>query len=1392
MIPFSMKKMFLKTRPESERRNSAFLARAAWGRAVLLPLLVWGLLLPASAAASEPSRALNFAGANQHVAVPDPADFNLPSGFTVEAWVYVNAFDKTSQAIVTKGESWGLMRNGSTSQVTFRTRSGNTVHDLTTDVLQLRRWYHIAGVYDGQTKFIYVDGKLVRQAPYSAPVNPTPFPLHFGNNAESSNRLFNGRLDGVRIWRVARSTVEIETDWQRHVRPDEPGLLGDWRFDEPSGTVAFDSSIGQRHGTLMNMTAADRIAGNHVFRDPPPLARVPKSAIRFEGDERQFIRVQPRFLPAFALQQSLTLEAWVNVSTFDLPSQTILSLNFASGSSSAFWGVRLGGSRKLAFSTTVNGVSDDLESSFPLLANRWYHVAAVFTGTHKVLYLDGVERGRKAYTEAVTGTAASVVFGGDPLTPNRAFHGRMDLARVWNVVRSPEAIDGSHLRELRGDEAGLLGEWRFNEQAGPDALDSSFAERSATLINFTESNRVDGLDLAIAAPPAAAQANEALKFSSASDSKVTIPETSGHFTLPEAFTIETWVKLDPASGTEEILMQQGADWVLGRTADGGKLFFNVTMANQSLSELESQGILQTNRWYHVAAVFDGSLHRLYLDGVLDASRLAAFPPLSTGSAVTFGPFEGCLETTRIWSLGRTAEQIRRHADRDLRGSEAGLLGDWRFNDPSPDPGSDQVNDSSRHGIAGVRGGGVSRADGLQFRPPARGELALEFNNADPSAPQYATLPVIEALQVSGPLTIEFWVRVKDQPTANVPVVSAGADAWEVLLTQSGQIEFNSGTALLSTSSVQLNTWHHVAIVCEPDAVTFYLDGRPDIQHKVTGSPSATSGSIHLAARQSTGGDATVRFSGFLDELRLWRGVRDEESVRENVSRALNGTEPFLLGEWRFNEGSGDTLWNTRWNGGGLEGTLHGLLAWSRVEGVPLGVPLPPQATLAFDGMDDFVEIPHHAALNLPASLPGSATLEAWVRPAPSTDWRAILFKGAEGYNLVIDPNNFLRFMTSPVPANALSSSRALAFDKWQHVAVVLDGAANRTTFYIDGQPAGSHAGCVIRNNSDSLFLGKRGGAADPAMFYKGALDEVRIWTYARTPLEIQFYAFQTLPYNTANLALHLPMNEGSGGTLQDATLNQLTGTLKGMDHSIAWNQGQSWDAPALPSDIRLGPLNPAAAGLWVGQVTLHSVNEVQKTGFGAAAAPSPTRSTVGLRLLLHVNAQGHVSLLKDVTVMETRVDPANPNSERVLVLVTDPRRLPEFEGVATRFGKKVGIRYGSVSYDFPGHNLPLLGTLAPGRGCLGIIDLPADFPTNPFMHRYHNDHRTGFALSRQIALSFEGNDGSSLPPGPGYGVDQIRGTYRETITGLHKVPLRIAGTVVLDRVSQVDQLNHRP
>ncbi len=274
------------------------------------------------------------------------------------------------------------------------------------------------------------------------------------------------------------------------------------------------------------------------------------------------------------------------------------------------------------------------------------------------------------------------------------------------------------------------------------------------------------------------------------------------------------------------------------------------------------------------------------------------------------------------------------------------------------------------------------------------------------------------------------------------------------------------------------------------------------------------------------------------------------------------------------------------------------------------------------------------------------------------------------------------------------------------------------------------------------------------------------------------------------------------------------------------------NGPGLSDDPPASP----AAGLWIGTVSVNAVSEVHSGRLITNAVsstltdpdgssqpleivrepgspvPTPVRNEFDLRVLLHVNARGEAVLLKDVIQLwRDGTYETNSAGEKTVktpgayVLLTDSTRVREFQGAGQRDGTPVGRRISTATFDFlsaPTNNfLPLTGELGIGHSLRGDYTLFPDQPTHPFKHKYHPDHdnldptfrnrvEEAFEISRAFEFDFLPTDpGSGLPASPDYGHSEIAGIYVETVTGLHRFPIRAEGVFRLRRVSAVASLN---
>ena len=160
------------------------------------------------------SGALQLDGKDDYVEITKNANFDLTDQITVMAWIKVNAFDKAWQSIVTKGDnSWRMQRNGQTNTLYFACTGvsnnvwGNVVGK--TDVND-GSWHHVAGVYDGKKVYLYLDGKLDISSEASGRINKNNCPVLIGENAERTERQWNGLIDDVRIYNCALGKADVE------------------------------------------------------------------------------------------------------------------------------------------------------------------------------------------------------------------------------------------------------------------------------------------------------------------------------------------------------------------------------------------------------------------------------------------------------------------------------------------------------------------------------------------------------------------------------------------------------------------------------------------------------------------------------------------------------------------------------------------------------------------------------------------------------------------------------------------------------------------------------------------------------------------------------------------------------------------------------------------------------------------------------------------------------------------------------------------------------------------------------------------------------------------------------------------------------------------------------
>ena len=158
-------------------------------------------------------QAFSFDGTDDYVTVPDSTSMDLTTAFTIGAWIRVSNFTNQHATIIAKGDyTWRLQRSFSGNTLLFGTGdwSAGPWNDLSGNTnVNDGLWHYAAAVFDGATKYLYVDGQLdVSIAwPHSIPIRSDA--VWIGANSNIPGRLWNGLIDEVEIYNRALSLNEI-------------------------------------------------------------------------------------------------------------------------------------------------------------------------------------------------------------------------------------------------------------------------------------------------------------------------------------------------------------------------------------------------------------------------------------------------------------------------------------------------------------------------------------------------------------------------------------------------------------------------------------------------------------------------------------------------------------------------------------------------------------------------------------------------------------------------------------------------------------------------------------------------------------------------------------------------------------------------------------------------------------------------------------------------------------------------------------------------------------------------------------------------------------------------------------------------------------------------------
>ncbi len=370
----------------------------------------------------------------------------------------------------------------------------------------------------------------------------------------------------------------------------------------------------------------------------------------------------------------MAVAAWIKVGVFNVTNQAIVT----KGKNA--WRLQRDGSNNGVAFTCDNLSTDTVASTVSVNDGQWHHVVGVYTGSQLQIYVDGVLNNSVNSSGSIRSNNKAVEIGRNSQNPTAEFNGSIHDVRIYSRVFS--ALDVSRLY-------GLIGQWKLNQTSGTTATDSTPFAHNGTLTgtaNWSTDCSGNGL------------------FDFNGSTNVFSVTNDADFQPTTTLSIAAWIKGDSwGSGSNvNIILRKGDtnpnNYSL-QISDG-----RVALLLDSNDAASTRGntVLATGQWYHVAATWDGTTAKIYVNGQLDNSPGAAKAspigtdtrPLYIGARPGAGYFDGMIRDVRFYNRPFSAAELVQMA---------GQAGFWKFAEGS---GTSAADSSALANTATLSGGAL--------------------------------------------------------------------------------------------------------------------------------------------------------------------------------------------------------------------------------------------------------------------------------------------------------------------------------------------------------------------------------------------------------------------------------------------------------------------------------------------------------------------------------------------------------------------------------------------------------------------------------------------------------------------------------------------------------------
>ncbi len=405
--------------------------------------------------------ALTFNGAN-YVDCGNAASLHVQS-YTLSAWIRPSAINDSEHRIISNGGfgntngavDFVIAANGRLVVLNQAENGQDECWSQSGSLLAVGTWSFVAATYDAATKDVklYLNGTEVSTTINTLRVpNPNPsYNLHIGTMGGPLTTYFRGSIDEVRVYNRALTSAEISQLIPIFPSVSSPtpspfptlssapsstpfgtgyaqpqGLVGYWNLDQGSGTIAYDSSGYNNHGTINGASWTNgRMSG----------------ALNFDGLNDWVDCGNNEVLDP---TQGATIEAWVNFKQLPSTANHIMAIAGRSGGGTDL-DLQIETDNKFKFFIGT-GAPNVAVSNTIAETNEWYHIVGTYQAKNNIkIYVNGVLEKTTSISITRNTNPNKFCIGQSAIWSGRFFTGTIDEVKIFNRALSAEEVGAEYM-----------------------------------------------------------------------------------------------------------------------------------------------------------------------------------------------------------------------------------------------------------------------------------------------------------------------------------------------------------------------------------------------------------------------------------------------------------------------------------------------------------------------------------------------------------------------------------------------------------------------------------------------------------------------------------------------------------------------------------------------------------------------------------------------------------------------------------------------------------------------------------------------------------------------------------------------------------------------------------